>query len=54
MAGVRHLCLFHHEAASDDEAIEGALVEARRLEEITRSGTALRVTAAYDGMEIEI
>lgn len=54
MAGVRHLCLFHHEPASDDDAIEGALVEARRLEEITRSGTALRVTAAYDGMEIEI
>ena len=54
MAGVRHLCLFHHEPASNDEAIEAALVEARRLEEITRSGTALRVTAAYDGMEIEI
>jgi phosphoribosyl 1,2-cyclic phosphodiesterase len=54
MAGVRHLCLFHHEPASDDEAIEGALVEARRLEEITRTGEPLRVSAAYDGMEIEL
>jgi phosphoribosyl 1,2-cyclic phosphodiesterase len=54
MAGARHLCLFHHEAASDDEAIERALVEARRLEEITRTGEPLRVTAAYDGMEIEL
>jgi phosphoribosyl 1,2-cyclic phosphodiesterase len=54
MAGVRHLCLFHHEPASDDEAIERALAEARRLEEITRSGEPLRVTAAYDGMEIEL
>jgi phosphoribosyl 1,2-cyclic phosphodiesterase len=53
MAGARQLCLFHHEPASDDEAIEGALVEARRLEEITRSGAPLRVTAAYDGMEID-
>jgi len=54
MAGARHLCLFHHEPASDDEAIEGALVEARRLEEITRTGAPLRVSAAYDGLEIEI
>jgi ribonuclease BN (tRNA processing enzyme) len=54
MAGVRHLCLFHHEPSSDDEAIERGLVEARRLEEITRTGEPLRVTAAYDGMEIEL
>jgi phosphoribosyl 1,2-cyclic phosphodiesterase len=54
MAGARHLCLFHHEPASDDEAIERALVEAQRLEEITRTGEPLRVTAAYDGMEIEL
>jgi phosphoribosyl 1,2-cyclic phosphodiesterase len=54
MAGARHLCLFHHEPSSGDEAIEGALVEARRLEEITRNGAPLRVSAAYDGMEIEV
>jgi phosphoribosyl 1,2-cyclic phosphodiesterase len=54
MAGARHLCLFHHEPSSDDEAIERGLVEARRLEEITRTGEPLRVTAAYDGMEIEL
>jgi phosphoribosyl 1,2-cyclic phosphodiesterase len=53
MAGARHLCLFHHEPSSDDEAIERSLVEARRLEEITRTGEPLRVSAAYDGMEIE-
>jgi phosphoribosyl 1,2-cyclic phosphodiesterase len=54
MAGARHLCLFHHEPSSGDEAIEGALQEARRLEEITRNGAPLRVSAAYDGMEIEV
>jgi ribonuclease BN (tRNA processing enzyme) len=54
MAGVRHLCLFHHEPAFDDQAIETMLIETRRLDEITRTGDPLRVTAAYDGMEIEL
>jgi hypothetical protein len=30
------------------------LAETRRLEEITRSGTPLRVSAAYDGLEIPL
>ncbi len=54
MAEARHLCLFHHEPAIDDEAISGMLSDARRLEELTRNGAALRVSAAYDGMEIEL
>ncbi len=56
MAGVRHLCLFHHEPASDDAAIERVLADSRRLEEITRpAGTkAMTVSAAYDGLEIEL
>jgi phosphoribosyl 1,2-cyclic phosphodiesterase len=55
MAGARHLCLFHHEPVHGDEAIERILAETRRFEEITR-GTKppLRVSAAYDGMEIEL
>jgi phosphoribosyl 1,2-cyclic phosphodiesterase len=54
MAGVRHLCLFHHEPAFDDESIERVLAETRRLEAITRTGEPLLVTAAYDGMEIDL
>ncbi len=54
LAGVRHLCLFHHEPANDDETISRVLADTRRLEEITRTGEPLRVTAAYDGMEIEL
>jgi phosphoribosyl 1,2-cyclic phosphodiesterase len=54
MAAVRHLCLFHHEPANDDEAISRILAETQRLEEITRTGEPMRVTAAYDGMEIEL
>ncbi len=54
MAGVRHLCLFHHEPASDDETIERVLADTRRLEEITRTDEPMIVTAAYDGLEIEL
>lgn len=54
MAGARHLCLFHHEPANDDATISRVLADTRRLEEITRTGQPLRVTAAYDGMEIEL
>jgi len=54
LAGARQLCLFHHEPANDDETISQVLADTRRLEEITRIGDPLLVTAAYDGMEIEL
>ncbi len=53
-AGVRHLVLFHHDPANDDRAIERLLRDARRFEEITRQGTGLAVSAAYDGLELEV
>jgi ribonuclease BN (tRNA processing enzyme) len=52
MAGARQLCLFHHEPMHDDEAIDRLLAETRRIEEITRTGEPLLISAAYDGMEI--
>jgi ribonuclease BN (tRNA processing enzyme) len=54
MAGAKHLVLFHHEPANSDAAIEGALRDARRLEELTRGARPLRVSAAHDGMEIDL
>jgi phosphoribosyl 1,2-cyclic phosphodiesterase len=54
MANVRHLCLYHHEPVFDDAAIEAMLAETRRLEEITRGASALRVSAAYDGLELSL
>jgi phosphoribosyl 1,2-cyclic phosphodiesterase len=54
MAGARELCLFHHEPVSSDETITRLLTEARRYEEISRTGKPLRVSAAYDGMEIAL
>jgi phosphoribosyl 1,2-cyclic phosphodiesterase len=54
MARARHLVLFHHEPAYDDATIEGVLRETRRFEELTRGTRALQVTAAYDGLEIDV
>jgi phosphoribosyl 1,2-cyclic phosphodiesterase len=54
MARVRHLVLFHHEPAYDDATIEGVLRETRRFEELTRGTQALQISAAYDGLEIDV
>jgi phosphoribosyl 1,2-cyclic phosphodiesterase len=54
MAGAGHLCLFHHEPVHGDESIARILAETQRYEELARPDQAkpLRVSAAYDGMEI--
>jgi phosphoribosyl 1,2-cyclic phosphodiesterase len=54
MARAKHLCLFHHEPVFDDTMIGQVLQETRRLEEITRGDHQLRISVAYDGMEITL
>jgi phosphoribosyl 1,2-cyclic phosphodiesterase len=54
LAGAKHLVLFHHEPANNDENIAKIWRETLRYEEISRTGRPLRVSAAYDGMEIEL
>jgi len=54
MARAKHLVLFHHEPAYDDATIEGVLRETRRFEELTRGTQPLRISAAYDGLEIDV
>ena len=54
LAGARHLCLFHHEPVADDATLDAMLAESRRLEQITRGARPLHVSAAYDGMEIDL
>jgi len=54
LANAAHLCLFHHEPASSDAVIAKVLHDTRRLEEITRTGRPLRISAAYDGLEIAL
>ncbi len=53
-AGVRHLCLFHHEPINGDETLARILTETRRYESISRSGPPMQVSTAYDGMEIDL
>jgi phosphoribosyl 1,2-cyclic phosphodiesterase len=54
LANVKHLCMFHHEPAFNDERIQSVLNETIRFEQLTRGDQPLVVSAAYDGMEIEV
>jgi phosphoribosyl 1,2-cyclic phosphodiesterase len=54
LAQAKHLVLFHHEPANDDATIERVWRETERLEEITRGDHAVRITAAYDGLEVTL
>jgi phosphoribosyl 1,2-cyclic phosphodiesterase len=54
LAQAKHLVLFHHEPANDDATIERVWRETERLEEITRDEHAVKVTAAYDGLEVTL
>ena len=53
-AHAKELCLFHHEPALDDAGLAKMLAETRRFEEITRNGAPLRISSAYDGLEITL
>jgi len=54
LANVKHLVLFHHEPANNDERIAQIWRETLRYEEISRTGETLRISVAYDGLEIEL
>jgi anti-anti-sigma factor len=51
-AGVKHLCLFHHEPVNDDATLLRLYQESERYEDMMRRGRDLRVTSAYDGLEV--
>ena len=54
MAGAKHLMMFHHEPIYDDAMIASILEETRRYAEISRPGSTLEISSAYDGLEIEV
>ena len=54
IARVKHLCLYHHEPVHDDLKIASVQQETLRLEEITRGDHTLRISSAYDGLEITV
>lgn len=53
-AGAKRLALFHHEPTYSDADIQRMHEETIRYEELTRSGDALDVLCAYDGLCVEI
>lgn len=56
MAKAKHLLLYHHEPAYDDEMLYKVLCETIRYEELARpDGVApLRVSSAYDGLQVSL
>ena len=52
-AGVKHLCMYHHDPTAGDLAITGAEEQAIRYEQ-GHAGGPMRVTAAYDGLELTV
>ena len=53
-AGVKHLCLFHQEPSLNDAELEAFLKETRRYARIYKRETSLRVSMAYDGLELAV
>jgi phosphoribosyl 1,2-cyclic phosphodiesterase len=51
-AGVKHLCLFHHDPDHDDKRIDGFVKHARRL--VAARGATLHVDAAREMQTIEL
>ena len=53
-ANAKHLSMFHHEPAYDDDKIHRVLQETIRYKEIVREGSPLKISTAYDGLAIEV
>jgi phosphoribosyl 1,2-cyclic phosphodiesterase len=53
-AGVKHLCIFHHEHTSDDAALDKVLEDTRRYLGIYDASSTMQIDLAYEGLEIEI
>jgi phosphoribosyl 1,2-cyclic phosphodiesterase len=53
-SGVRHLCLFHSEPTSEDEALDHFLIETREYLKIHAPASPLKIDLAYDGLDIAL
>jgi len=51
-AGIKHLCLFHHDPDHSDKQIDSLVKHARRL--VAKRRAKMRVDAAREGMMIEL
>lgn len=53
-AGVKHLCMFHSEPTTGDDQLEYIEKSTKRYAELHDKSYSLKVSMAYDGMEIVI
>lgn len=53
-AAVKHLLLFHHDPALDDQRLDEIVVESQRYASHYRPDVPLTVGAAYDGLEATV
>ncbi len=53
-AKVEHLCLFHHEPTNDDAALARIERETLRYLEISLPDSGLRISTAFDGLELDV
>ena len=51
-AGVRQLCLFHHDPDHDDKKLDSFVKHARRI--VAKTKSKMKVDAAREGMVIEL
>lgn len=53
-SGVKHLCLFHSEPTCDDKSLERILKETTRYASFHTEKQSLKVSIAFDGLEIKV
>ncbi len=53
-AGVKHLCMYHGEPTHSDETLDKILRDTIRYASIYDDSYPLRISLAYDGLEIEV
>ena len=55
-SGVKNLVLFHHDPSYDDEKLDEVFLRALRYKEMmdTNADSPLRITMAYEGLEMEV
>lgn len=53
-AGVKHLCLYHHEPVSSDEELDKLLRDTKKLASLLKEGGSLQVSMAWDRMRVQV
>lgn len=53
-SNVQHLCLFHSEPTHDDETLDKTLQAAEKYAALYADASALKISLAYDGLEIDV